>query len=553
MKAIVLLRVSSNGQTKRAGADEGYSMELQRRDCHERARQLEAVVAHELVAPAESASKGLYRTLRQALEIVQAEPIDYLIVHKLDRFARDELTTFTVFAELQAAGCKLVSVRENIDDSDHGMFMMSILTAVNALESRRTATRVLDGLLQKARNGGTPMKAPLGYLNKQRWDGSNDIRTVEIASETAPLIHWAFTVYATGEYTLNELVEEMWERGLRTLPTAKRPAGKVGRSTLARILKDRYYVGVVTYRGVDYEGTHPTFIGRETFDRVQEVLRSHHAAGEKHWRHTSPLKGTVYCGLCKQRLRFTQVRGRHGGAYRYFVCASRHERAGCQMHYASEEAVEAAVARYYAHTIRFDAERVEQLEAALIEGFDRISDYRGEEVERQRRAIRKLEGHRRRLIDAHLAGAVPLELLREKQEEIAAQLAKAEAAVDKAIGSVEQAKRGLKLALKLLQKAGAAYHEADEITRRAWNQTFFTKLWIAPADDDVEVVGAELTDEFSALLADDLSRQLACITFEPPSAKADRVRIVDQRWRRRELNPRPRSRERWLLRAYPAL
>lgn len=58
MKAIALLRVSSKGQTRRAGADEGYSIEVQRREVHERARQLEADVAHELVAAAESGSKG---------------------------------------------------------------------------------------------------------------------------------------------------------------------------------------------------------------------------------------------------------------------------------------------------------------------------------------------------------------------------------------------------------------------------------------------------------------------------------------------------------------
>ena len=478
--------------------------------------------------PPSRAARGLYQTLKQALDIVQAEPIDYLIVHKLDRFARDELTTFTVFAELQAAGCKLVSVRENIDDSDHGMFMMSILTAVNALESRRTATRVRDGLTQKARSGGTPKKAPIGYLNTQCWDGANDIRTVVVDPERAPLIRWAFTVYATGEFTLNELVEELWERGLRSLPTRSRPAGKVGRSTLARILKDRYYIGVVTYQAVDYDGDHPTFISRDLFERVQEVLRAHHLAGEKHWHHSNPLKGTVYCGLCKERLRFTQVRGRRGNAYRYFVCASRHDGTGCRLHYASEQAVEAAVARYYAKTIRFDAERLASLEDDLIAAFNDVADYRSREVERERRLIAKLEGERRRLLDAHLAGAVPIDLLQEKQAEIAARLAKSQAAVEAAEGSVDQAKRGLKLATKLLRRAGDAYHEADDITRRAWNQTFFTKLWIAPDDEDIEVIGAELTDEFAELLSEDLERELGRLTNEPPPTKADRGSNVDQ-------------------------
>jgi len=47
-KAIVLLRVSSSGQTRRAGSDEGYSVEVQRRGCFEKARQLEGLLKPKL-------------------------------------------------------------------------------------------------------------------------------------------------------------------------------------------------------------------------------------------------------------------------------------------------------------------------------------------------------------------------------------------------------------------------------------------------------------------------------------------------------------------------
>jgi len=95
-------------------------------------------------------------------------------------------------------------VTENFDDTPEGQFMLTISAGLAALESRRTAKRVLDGLVQKARSGGTPKRAPLGYLNIRKWEGANDIRYVEVDPERAPYIHSAFTVYATGEYTLNE-------------------------------------------------------------------------------------------------------------------------------------------------------------------------------------------------------------------------------------------------------------------------------------------------------------------------------------------------------------
>src|SRR5262249_23197947 len=127
-KAVVLLRVSSGGQTKRAGAEEGDSIEVQREACYDKAACLEADVVKEFTGPAESAFKGLYPALRDAIAYVQEQgDIDYLIVYKLERFARGELLLFQTFAQLQTAGTKLVSVTEHIDETPQGMLVMSIL------------------------------------------------------------------------------------------------------------------------------------------------------------------------------------------------------------------------------------------------------------------------------------------------------------------------------------------------------------------------------------------------------------------------------------------
>jgi len=190
-KAVMLLRVSSAGQTRRAGSEEGYSMELQRRACFNHAAQLETDVVREFVAPAESASKGLYRTLREILALVrECGDISYLIVYRLDRFARDELTHFAALAELRASGCQLISVTENVDDTPQGMLLTGILTSINAFYSRDLGRKIVDGNIQKARNGGTPKRVPLGYLNVREWDGANDIRSVVVDDERAPLITW---------------------------------------------------------------------------------------------------------------------------------------------------------------------------------------------------------------------------------------------------------------------------------------------------------------------------------------------------------------------------
>lgn len=435
----------------------------------------------------------------------------YLIVYKLDRFARDELTHFAALAELRAAGCQLVSVSENIDDTPQGMLLTGILTSINAFESRNTAKRVTDGLVQKARSGGTPTRAPLGYLNVQRWDGSNDIRTVEVDPDRAPLVQWAFGAYATGAYTLDTLLEELTDKGLRTRPSGKRASGVLSRSGLARLLRDPYYIGTVRYRGVEYHhGTHETFVPKELFARVQAVLDAHSRAGEKDRKHPHYLKGTLYCGRCGRRFLFCQARG-NGGTYAYFMCGGRHnDKNGCTQRYVRAADAEEAVARYYAQTVKLPAERASRLRDDLVVAFRGVTEHRQRALDRHRKRAARLESERRKLLQLHYADRIDAALFGEEQARIGAELVAATREIDKASVQVHRAERGLDEALALALDAGRAYEIADDQTRRQWNQSIFAKLYL----ERDEVIGAELTDRYGALLADELASKLEAFAAE---------------------------------------
>jgi len=512
-RAVILLRVSSQGQTRRAGSDEGYSIPAQREGCHRKAKQLEAEVVQEFVGPAQSASSGLYPALRDALAFVgEHGDIDYLIVFRLDRFARDELTQFAAFAELRAAGVRLVSVTEQLDETPQGMLSMGILGAVNAYRSRDDARKITEGRVKKAREGGTPSRAPLGYLNRKRWDGANDIRWVEVDPERAPHIQWAFQAYATGEWPVKPLLEELTERGLTTRPTPKRPAGKLSKSVLNGILKNPYYIGKVVFQGVQYEGNHPQLITPDLFDQVQQVMAAHYLAGEKQSRHEHYLKGTIFCGICGNRLIFTRCSG-NGGVYDYFVCGHRHHGPGCELPYLRVPRVESDVADYYLRQVKLNAEQVADLEPKLTEMFRLLTGYQQREVVRCRKVVDDILGQRDKLVDDHLANAraIPLDALERKQAKLSEQLTAANKQLASAERRVDQSEDGLRLARRCLADSSRTYRDADSQVRRQWNQVFFTKLYVGPKG----VTGAELTDEFGDLLAEDLAKRLKAMPSDP--------------------------------------
>ena len=176
--------------------------------------------------------------------------------------------------------------------------MHGILATFNEYQSRESGADIAYKMGQKAKNGGTLGRAPIGYRNVIDRSGFREIRTVALDPERADLVKLAFELYATGEYTLADLVEEMYDRGLRTRATVRRPEGPLHESNLHQILRDRYYLGKVNYQGEEYEGRHPALIDHELFARVQQVIESRSTGGNRRRVHHHYLKALVYCGAC---------------------------------------------------------------------------------------------------------------------------------------------------------------------------------------------------------------------------------------------------------------
>ena len=97
------------------------------------------------------------------------------------------------------------------------------MSSIAEFYSRNLATEVIKGSVQKAKNGGTPGRVPLGYLNVRHIENGCEVRTVEVDPERGPLMAWAFEAYATGDWTIRRLLAELTRRGLTTEPGPRTP------------------------------------------------------------------------------------------------------------------------------------------------------------------------------------------------------------------------------------------------------------------------------------------------------------------------------------------
>ena len=78
------------------GHAEGFSIPAQRLAVNRQAESLGAVIVEEFVDKGESARSADRPELQRMLAYLAEQPVDYLIVHKIDRLARNRLDDLTI-------------------------------------------------------------------------------------------------------------------------------------------------------------------------------------------------------------------------------------------------------------------------------------------------------------------------------------------------------------------------------------------------------------------------------------------------------------------------
>ena len=503
-RAAIYLRVSTAAQATRGREPEGYSIPAQREACQAKATELDAEVVGEYVDRGESAKTADRPALKELLARLEAQrDLDYVIVHKVDRLARNRYDDATITYALHEAGVELVSVTENIDRTPVGTFMHAIVAANAEFYSANLAAEAKKGLVQKAKTGGTPHRAPLGYLNVRKLIEGQEVRTVKVDPERAPHIRWAFAAYASGAYTLDTLLAALTERGLRTRPTKKRAAMPLSRSRLAVILQNPYYVGIVRYAGIEYEGRHERLIDERTFIRAKAVLAAHSSAAEKDRKHHHYLKGSLFCGHCGSRMSFTYASG-NGGRYAYFYCIGRKKGTGCKQPHVAVDLIETAVERAYGD-VKLPRKQTERIRAKLGKAMSGMREQAEAEATRQRRRLAKLTEEREKLLHAYYAGAVPVDLLRQEQDRLTTETNQAERHLEVAEASFTNVEDTLGKALDLLADCQRAYLAAPGHLRRQWNQALFERLVVHDADIET----TEIAEPFATLADRALPKRLS--------------------------------------------
>ena len=219
--------------------------------------------------------------LQKLLDDVRARKISVIVVYKVDRLTRS-LADFAKLVELfDSHGVSFVSVTQQFNTTTSmGRLTLNVLLSFAQFEREVTAERIRDKVLASKRKGlWVGGMVPLGYSLS---DGK-----LSIHEEEAKRVRLIFNRYLDLG-SVNRLVKDLNERGLTSKVRHLSSGGTRGgvpftQGPLFWILRNRFYIGEVKFKGEILPGPQPPLLDRDLFDAVQAKLT-------EQWTHRTQTK-----------------------------------------------------------------------------------------------------------------------------------------------------------------------------------------------------------------------------------------------------------------------
>ena len=344
----------------------------------------------------QASGKSLTRpALSAARAAATADKFDLLLVYRLDRLSRSLRDVLALIEELGGADVGLRSATESFDTATpSGRMLVSLLGTFAEFERSTMLDRISAGMERKAARGEwTGGRPPFGY----RKDRGASLLVPDPL--TAPLVASIFTRYVQSRSGARSIAAWLDGQGIPT-----RDGSRWGTSGVLALLRNRAYVGEVSFRGIWRPSPHEPIVERELFEQVQAILASR-AASPRLCRSnpTDYLLSTLafVCDRCGHPMVGAGAHGRGGRLYSYYTCSTRARKGptGCDQERLPKDELEAAIlgqmTDVYADT---------SLVAAALDEAMAQSRTKDAETKAERERLKAHGTELRRKLDRYMAG-----------------------------------------------------------------------------------------------------------------------------------------------------
>ncbi|MBA7628202.1 hypothetical protein ES703_35678 [subsurface metagenome] len=354
---------------------------------------------------------------------MRGKEVPAVISYTLYRLSRDPVHFIILQEELERAGAELILVTEMVDSSDMGKLIAYIKGYAAKLEVEKIRERTTRGKLPSAKEGKQPGGRPkYGY---KLVDGRHVIEPRE-----AEVIRMVFDWLVRDDMSLRAIQHKLISTGI---PTRE---GKSWwqRVTLYHIVTDPIYTGRWYYNKhtdaaakTKVNGTIqvlkpkeqwipvevPSIISQETLEAAQRQLARNRQISRRNTKREYLLSGLLTCGNCG----FNLI-GRTTGGRAYYSCSSKSGNNRPKICFAKnirgdslEEVVWDNVSR-----LLFQPELI--IEQVKNRGQANPGAYLEANLDRVSHALGRKKIEADRMLDAYKIGAIDLQTLKQKVDEI---------------------------------------------------------------------------------------------------------------------------------------
>jgi DNA invertase Pin-like site-specific DNA recombinase len=404
----------------------------------------------------ETAAKRGRPVFNQALKILRTGKAQGIILHKLDRGARN-LRDWAAIGELSDQGVEIHFVNESLDLQSRGGRLSADIQAVVAadfIRNLREETR--KGFYGRLKQGLYPLRAPIGYVDQ----GKGKAKTIDPVM--GPLVRKAFELYGTAHYSLETLGWELYQLGFRN-----RTGGLVTRNGLSTMLNNPFYIGIIQIQKTNetFIGIHEPIISKLLFDRVQGVLTGKINTRSK--RHNYEFRRMLTCSCT-----YSLIGERQKGTV-YYRC---HDKLCPQI--AIREDVVGMEAAQFIQKFRFNEDEVAYFKAKILKMKKDWETRQEDDTRNLNMKLGQIKDRLNRLTDAYLDAALDKEMFEARKKSLLIDQKATEANLANLVRDGRAAPTKLDKFLELAGNAGLSHAIALPEERRDMIKIFTSNRFV---------------------------------------------------------------------------
>lgn len=409
--AIAYARFSSNNQR-----EESIDAQLRaiREYCEKENIELIAEFVDEAVTGKTDDRESFQNMINQLLK--GHLQVDYVLVHKFNRFARNKFDSALYKKKLKDIGVRVVSVTQKIDDTPEGELLEGFLETIDQYYSANLAVEVRKGLKENALKGKHAGGQVLfGY--------SLDEDGYYIPNENAKIVRRIFEEYAMG-HPKTLICERLNDEGYRN-----QRGKKFNTRTIYDLLRNEKYIGNYVYT-IDKRETirldgiikdHP--IDKELWNTVQKLCSEASEATQARQRTNKRyyyLTGKTFCSYCHEHIAGAGSKrsGGQGKLNYYYKCVGKvKHKNGCQSRSLNKDWFESAVLKSVTDVV-MDKEQIKEIAKVA---YDEILSMREEPIittAQLKKELSQIFKKQEKLTELYLDGEMNKEMLDNKNGEL---------------------------------------------------------------------------------------------------------------------------------------